>query len=264
MNSPEYSFVTRRVGGVIASFALESDRSFAGGGESVNLAMPILVDNLLGASPCFFCNGKTDGAAVCAGCQRSLPWNTCACPGCARPQNHPAHCPSCLKRRLPFDCAWAAFRLDAPVQQGIYRLKYHAGLNQARLLGTLMGQRLALRSQPLPTLVVPVPLYYTRQMRRGYNQALELARGLQRVLAIEVDATAARRLRPTRDQIGLNPAQRRRNVHEAFVVDAGVAGRHIALLDDVMTTGSTLADLARAARHAGATRIEAWALARAT
>jgi ComF family protein len=116
----------------------------------------------------------------------------------------------------------------------------------------------------LPALVIPVPLHDTRLMRRGYNQALELAHGMQRVLDIEVDAGAARRLRRTRDQIGLNPAQRRRNVHEAFAVDARVAGRHIALLDDVMTTGATLADLARAARHAGAARIEAWALARAT
>ncbi|MGH8506811.1 MAG: ComF family protein [Stenotrophobium sp.] len=223
-----------------------------------------MVDNLLGTSLCCFCSAKTQGTAICAGCRRSLPWNHCACPGCARPQIHAAPCPACLKKPLPFDRAWATFRLEAPVQQGVHQLKYHAGLNQARLLGTLMGQRLAQRSQPLPTLVIPVPLHDTRLMRRGYNQALELARGVQRVLDIEVDASAARRLRRTRDQIGLTPAQRRRNVHEAFAIDARVAGRHIALLDDVMTTGATLADLARAARHAGATRIEAWALARAT
>jgi ComF family protein len=148
------------------------------------------------------------------------------------------------------------------VQQAIHGVKYHAGFLQARLLGELMAQKLGRRALPLPELVIPVPLHRNRLMRRGYNQSLEIAQTLKRTLAIKVDATAAKRIRATPDQIGLSAAQRRRNLHNAFVIDTRVAGKHIALLDDVMTTGTTLAELARAARKAGAVRIEAWAVAR--
>jgi len=85
-----------------------------------------------------------------------------------------------------------------------------------------------------------------------------------RVLSLEVDTRSASRLRPTADQIGKSAAERRRNVKGAFSVDAArLDGRHIALVDDVMTTGSTLAELARACRKAGAARIEVWTAARA-
>jgi ComF family protein len=126
-----------------------------------------------------------------------------------------------------------------------------------------MAERLARRAQPLPELLIPVPLHRRRLMRRGYNQALELARVLKRTLALPVEAGAATRLHATPDQIGQTAAQRRRNLRNAFAVDTKVAGKHIALLDDVMTTGATLAALARAARKSGAAKIEVWALARA-
>lgn len=185
-----------------------------------------------------------------------------ACPGCAQPQNFDGLCAHCLKKPRPFDAAWAAFRLEAPVQQAIHGMKYRSGFMQARLLGDLMAQKLGRRALPLPELVIPVPLHRNRLMGRGYNQSLEIAQTLKRTLAIKVDANAAKRIRSTPDQIGLSAAQRRRNLHNAFTVDMRVAGKHIALLDDVMTTGTTLAELARAARKAGAARIEVWAVAR--
>ncbi len=164
---------------------------------------------------------------------------------------------------MPFDSAWAAFQLATPIQQAIHGLKYHAGFLQAHLLGQLVAQKLGRRAQAFPDLILPVPLHRTRLMRRGYNQALELAQILRRSLDIGVDANLAKRVRATPDQIGQSRAQRQKNLYGAFIVDARVAGKHIALLDDVMTTGATLAELARAARRAGAARIEAWAIARA-
>jgi len=116
--------------------------------------------------------------------------------------------------------------------------------------------------QPFPELIIPVPLHRTRLMRRGYNQALEVARIIKQSLDIRVDASLAKRIRATPDQIGQTRSQRQKNLRGAFAVDSGVKGKHIALLDDVMTTGATLSELARAARHAGAARIEAWAIAR--
>ncbi|MGH8455750.1 MAG: ComF family protein [Stenotrophobium sp.] len=223
----------------------------------------MIVDYFLGRQRCIYCGESCGRLPICAGCENGLPWNACACPGCARPQTHAAPCPDCLQHSPLFDSAWTAFRLEPPVQQGVHALKYHAGFLHAGLLGELMAQRLARRAQPMPQLIVPVPLHHTRLMLRGYNQALELARGLRRVLDVEVDARAAQRVRATPDQIGLSKAERRRNLKSAFAVSARVADLHIALLDDVMTTGATLAELARAARKAGAVKIEVWALARA-
>lgn len=221
-----------------------------------------IVDNFYGAHRCIYCSGPAGKLALCDGCATSLPWLTQACPGCALPQNHSERCPRCLKKPPPFDAAWAAFNLEAPVQQAIHGLKYRAGFLQGHLFGQLMAQKLARRAQPLPDLIIPVPLHSKRLIRRGYNQALEIAQSLTYTLAIKVDSQAAKRIRDTTDQIGQSRAQRQRNLHGAFTVDIRVAGKHIALLDDVMTTGATLSELARAARKAGAAHIEAWALAR--
>jgi ComF family protein len=125
-----------------------------------------------------------------------------------------------------------------------------------------MAEALRERGEPLPELLIPVPLHRGRLFRRGYNQAQELARHLGRELGIAVEPRAARRLRATPDQIGLGAAARRRNLKNAFSVGPPVAGRRLALLDDVMTTGATLEELARACKAAGATRVEAWAIAR--
>jgi ComF family protein len=142
-------------------------------------------------------------------------------------------------------------------------LKFNGQLGPAQLLGTLMAQRLAARGAPLPELLIPVPLHAARLQRRGYNQALELGRVLAGQLSLQLAPTGARRLRPTREQTALSAAERRRNVRGAFAVSTAVRGRHVALLDDVITTGNTVAELARAARKAGAARVEVWAVARA-
>lgn len=167
-----------------------------------------------------------------------------------------------MERSRAFDSAWAPFRFAAPVQQNVHALKYHAGFSSAQWLGERVARRLLRRPQPLPQLIVPVPLHPQRLMRRGYNQALEVARVICKQAGIVCDAQAARRTRNTEDQIGKTAAQRRRNMKGAFEVDRDLAGLHIALLDDVMTTGATLEELARTCRKAGAAKIEAWAVAR--
>lgn len=219
---------------------------------------------LIAPPRCGWCGqaaGRADG--ICNGCSQDLPWNRVACPGCALPQAAAVLCRKCQRRRHRFDAAWTPFVLVPPVQQAIHRLKYGARFSDVRSLGRLMADRLAQRGEPPPDLVIPVPLHRGRQFMRGYNQAREIARGLADSLAIEVDAAAARRVRATPDQIGLTAAARRRNLRGAFAVTRNLSGLHVALLDDVMTTGATLDELARTVRQAGASRIEAWALARA-
>ena len=218
---------------------------------------------------CSLCRQASPGP-VCADCRADLPWNRCACPRCARPQhggpgNYSGHlCASCAETPPPFDAGWSAFRYQVPIDKAVQGLKYNAGFRSAHWLGVEMAHALAQRPQPLPQLLLPVPLHADRLRGRGYNQALELAKAMGWVLEVEVDTRSASRLRATADQIGKSAAERRRNVKGAFAVQAGrLDGKHIALVDDVMTTGSTLAELARACRKAGAGRIEVWTAARA-
>jgi ComF family protein len=171
-------------------------------------------------------------------------------------------CQDCLTDSPPQDRSWAAFSYQPPVSGQIVDLKFHGHLAPAHVLGALMAERLAARPEPLPELLIPVPLHMARLRRRGYNQALELARSIAGRLSIRLAAGAARRLRATGEQSRLDATARRRNVRGAFGVDPVVRGRHIALLDDVITTGATVRELAHAARAAGACTIEVWAAAR--
>ncbi len=235
-------------------------------GGTVNLRLTLWVDDvvsLLAPERCAWCGSADAIDGACAGCKAELPWNLVSCPSCAQPMPVVATCAKCLKRAPSFDAAWTAFVHVAPIRRGVLRLKYSAEFEQARVLGTLMGRALAQRGQPLPDLLIPVPLPRKRMFLRGYNQAQELARAVSRVVGVPIDVTAATLVRAPGDQIGQTAAQRRRNLRGAFRIDRDLDGKRVALIDDVMTTGATLDALARAARKAGAARIEAWALARA-
>ena len=211
---------------------------------------------------CRSCNGPLAQGLLCVACSSELPWNDGACEGCARPLSAGSRCRHCLHRRPQFDSAWCALRLQTPIQHYVHALKYHADFAQAQLLGSLMAERLVHRPAPLPRLLIPVPLHPLRLMRRGYTQALEIARVVGARAGIPVTAHAVARIRPTEDQIGQSASARRRNMRAAFGVRKALNGQHIALIDDVMTTGATLDELAHICRRAGAARIEAWAVAR--
>lgn len=219
--------------------------------------------SLLAPERCAFCGSARSADGICAGCRADLPWNEVCCPRCAQPLPATASCAKCLRHPPTFDAAWTAFVHLDPVRQRIHRFKFGAAFDQGRLLSRLMTQALAKRAAPLPDLVIPVPMPRAKLLRRGFNQTEEMARTLKRVLDLNVDPAAARLLRTPDEQIGQSAAQRRRNLRGAFRIERDLSDLHVALLDDVMTTGATLDALARAARKAGAARIEAWALARA-
>jgi ComF family protein len=147
----------------------------------------------------------------------------------------------------------------------VQALKYEAALANARVLGTLLadaaaGQGLAGTMDA----VIPMPLHESRLVARGFNQSYELARFVSRSLAIPCDVRALHRTRVTQPQVALSRSARRDNVRGAFVADrARVAGRRLILLDDVITTGSTVAAAASALRSAGAAEVQAWSVARA-
>jgi len=114
----------------------------------------------------------------------------------------------------------------------------------------------------MPECIVPVPLHPERMRGRGYNQALEIARAASRKLGIAMDARCCIRTAAFRPQEGLDKAERRRNVRGAFAVRRALKARHVAVLDDVVTTGSTATEISRTLLDAGVKRVDLWAVAR--
>ncbi len=216
---------------------------------------------------CLLCGADgVGGRDLCAECHADLPLNACCCARCALPLEHAAErCGICLRREPPFAMAWAPFRYAHPLDLLEARFKFHRDLAAGRLLADLMIDALRVRPPArLPERLVCVPLHRERLRERGYNQALELAKPLAKALHIPLDADALIRLRNTSAQTGLDAKARRRNLHAAFAVVAdAVLPAHVAILDDVMTTGATVRECARVLLHAGVQRVDVWALARA-
>ena len=211
---------------------------------------------------CLLCAAPGDGMDLCADCRAELPLNTVCCAHCALPLAHPAaRCGVCLRQEPAWDGAWAPYRYGWPLDRLESRFKFSAALAAGRVLGELWaGHALPLR----PDCLVPVPLHRTRLRARGYNQALELARMLARHHHLALRPGLLRRVRATSAQTELDAKTRRRNVRGAFEARTGTGlPAHVALIDDVMTTGATLSECARVLKRAGVQRVEAWALARA-
>ncbi|RDI96914.1 ComF family protein [Dyella solisilvae] len=213
---------------------------------------------------CLLCGAPgDDGLDLCRDCAAELPRNRSCCARCALPLAEPAAlCGQCQRRTPPWDAAWAPFRYAWPLDRLESRFKFGADLAAGRVLSTLWWREpLPLA---LPQLIVPVPLHRQRLRERGYNQALELARALARGWRLPLRHDVLQRIRQTDAQTELGAIARRRNVRGAFAVRDGIAlPPHVALLDDVFTTGATLAECVRALKRAGVARVDVWALARA-
>ncbi|MFL6550839.1 MAG: ComF family protein [Povalibacter sp.] len=142
-------------------------------------------------------------------------------------------------------------------------MKYRNAVAYARVLGDLLATQIAKRCNDLPDFIVPVPLADQRFRTRGYNQALEIGQRLERRLGIPMITDAATRTRETSEQAGLDQKARRRNIRGAFAIARKLTAANIAIVDDVITTGSTANELARVLKRAGAKRVQIWAVARA-
>lgn len=191
-----------------------------------------------------------------------MPWHTHqACPICALPTANSDTCGRCLRHPPAFDATHAALAYRFPVDAVLQRYKYDGFLAVANLLGDLLAHQLATHAVK-PDAIIPMPLHCARLQERGFNQAVEIGRRLSRQLAVPLDVHSCTRPRPTAPQAGLSLKQRMRNLRGAFACSTDFSGRHVALLDDIMTTGASLDALARTMKAAGAKRVECWVVAR--
>jgi ComF family protein len=171
-------------------------------------------------------------------------------------------CATCQRRAPPFDLSLTAFRYEGAIPWLVTGAKFRRRLDQARLLGQCLTERIRDLDPPRPQVLVPVPLHPARQRMRGYNQSLEIARVVGRELDLPIDHESCARIQSTPPQTGLAERERRRNLRGAFALARPIAWTRVAVIDDVVTTGTTVAELSRLLRKAGVEQIQIWAVAR--
>jgi ComF family protein len=209
---------------------------------------------------CFLCRGAA-GALLCAGCDADLPRAAGPrCPRCALPSPEGAPCGRCLAHPPAYDATCAALDYAFPADVLVQALKFRGELALAPLLGALLAARLPARERP--DVVLPVPLSAGRLRQRGFNQALEIARSVAGAAGLRLAPGLAERARDTLPQVELPPGERAANVRGAFRARDLPPGACIAVVDDVMTTGATLHELAATLKRAGAARVVNWVVAR--
>ncbi len=225
----------------------------------------------LWASECTLCAAPAHAQALCAACIRALPRSTDACPRCARAMPQRETCGRCIRKSdsIAFDATIAAIRYTFPSDVLVAASKYQGDLAVARTLGALLADAIQALLSPAQLrsidLALPIPLAPRRQAERGYNQAAEIARVVAKRFSLPL-ANHLMRTRETEKQADLPLKQRLRNVQNAFSAASlarPLAGKHVLLIDDVMTTGATLNEAAKALKEAGAARVKVGVVARA-
>jgi ComF family protein len=209
---------------------------------------------------CELCAAPSGALLLCSACLQSLPRLGPACPVCALPTPGGEVCGRCLTDPPPFAATLAAFAYAFPIDRLMHAFKYHGRLALAEwAAGAILAEH---RRAITPDRLVALPLSRERQRERGYNQAYEIARAVARELRSPLIRRGIRRDRASPPQAALPWSERAKNVRGAFVCELDLAGMTVAVIDDVMTTGASLAELAKTLKAAGATRVENWVVAR--
>lgn len=219
---------------------------------------------------CLMCGSEgRDGMDLCEHCYQLLPFNQTACIACALPlppnTSEGAVCGRCQKKPPYYDEAFSVFSYQQPVVWLIQQLKFNEKLAQARLLGELLAvsggiERIEVDEN---VCILPVPLFKKRLGQRGFNQSIELVRALSKKTGWPMELQRIQRVRETSAQTGLDAKARRKNIRGAFAVVEPLLQKHVVIVDDVVTTGSTVNELSRVLKKAGVERVTVLSLARA-
>lgn len=222
---------------------------------------------LLPSSLCQQCRAPALSDFLCRDCRNELPYLApTQCRGCALPLPESAElCPECLIDAPAFDSTLCCFQYQAPVSRWIHNFKYNGNLGQGRLLLKELLQSIEGAAAPLPELLMPVPMPRLRQWQRGFNQTQWLTGELSSALEIPV-CQALKCNSNSQSQARQNRAMRLNNKRHSFTLQTKalqqIKNRHIALIDDVMTTGATLRAASKILKDSGACRVDLWIIAR--
>ena len=234
-----------------------------------------LKNSLLRAIPqhCILCLAPIKSRAgqsllLCPACASDLPKNTSPCLICSIPlpkiSSHQASliCGDCQKHPPIYQTSIIPNLYASPIKQFITRLKFHADLSSVPLLAQSFIPGLKRSPEKLPECIIPVPLHKARLHKRGFNQALELARPIARHFDLPIEHALCQRNKATPFQSGLSAEERKKNMKNAFSVAKDHNYKHVAIFDDVVTTGTTVNELARQLQKTNVEIIEVWAIAR--
>lgn len=204
---------------------------------------------------------------LCRECESAFETNDHACLRCGEPVPGvalPSVCGTCIATPPPWAETVAPFLYSPPLTTVVEGLKTGNGLIQARILGDLLGRRLAThyRGEQMPEAIVPMPLTRRRRRQRGYNQAELLATVVARRLGLPCRRRSLMRKRDAPPQRSLPRAARLRNVRGAFTMRRPLGVRRVALLDDVTTTGATVRAAAEALLAGGVEEVHVWVAAK--
>lgn len=218
---------------------------------------------------CILC-GTASNQSFCNPCFNSLPaLSIHHCSVCLKKMaanvsgNEVRKCGTCLTKPPAYNTTIAALSYTFPVDALIHALKYQAQLAIAPILAELLIGKLNPPEMPeKPALIIPMPLHPKRLQERGFNQALEIAQHVSQRINVPLSTTSCERIKNTLPQTKLPWKSRQKNVRKAFSCQMDLTGKHVAVIDDVMTTGATLNELAQLLRKQGATEITNWVIAR--
>jgi len=229
--------------------------------------------NLLYPRRCVLC--RQSGTAMldsdidlCPACEQELPRIKNACPQCGIPLAHDVEttlCGQCQQKAPRYDRVISLLHYQPPVTWLLQQMKFHNKPAYARLLSSLFVPRIQRDAATLPDAIIPVPLHHKRQFQRGFNQSDEIAMTLSKALNCPLDRKLLQRQLNNRHQSGLDAKQRRKNVRGVFrVTTSKTTYNHVAVIDDVMSTGSTVNEIARLLKKSGVKKVDVWVLARAS
>ncbi|MCH9638942.1 MAG: ComF family protein [Betaproteobacteria bacterium] len=210
---------------------------------------------------CLLC-GISTNQDFCNACFSNLPrLPDNHCPICLRAVISKSRCGVCIADPPKFTRTIAALRYAFPVDALIHALKYQANLPIAPILAKLLCQYIG--TTQLPDLIIPMPLHPNRLKERGFNQALEISRYIAKQYNVPLLLDGCKRIKHTAPQMGLPWKSRHKNIRNAFACKVELSGMHVAVIDDVMTTGATLNELAKVLNKQGASEISNWIVSRA-
>ena len=213
---------------------------------------------------CLFCHDQPEYRhGLCQACWHTLPFGLgWCCSHCGGALAQAGICGQCRQRPPDFDDIAVPLLYEAPVDRMLCALKYRQLLSFARTAAGVIADNVLKRHQKRPDLLCAVPMTPRALRRRGLNQSAFIAQLVSRTLGIPIRVSLLKKVRDTDQQSTLNARERQKNLIQAFHCKHRLDGRHIALVDDILTTGATANEVSKILKAAGAARVDIWVCAR--